>query len=971
MAGVLLLMLSMNEARAVLRYMERLDRGVVAVYLGGSQVYVGWRLFGTDPETIGFNVYRDSTKINSSVITDSTNYTDTAGSTSHTYSVRPVLNGIEQEGSEPVSVWAQQYLTIGLRVPAGGTTPDNVAYTYGPNDASVGDLDGDGQYEIVLKWDPTNSKDNSQSGYTGNVYLDAYELDGTFLWRIDLGLNIRAGAHYTQFMVYDLDSDGRAEIACKTADGTTDGQGTVLGNPAADYRNSSGYILSGPEYLSVFDGQTGAFIDTVDYVVPRGTVSDWGDSYGNRVDRFLACVAYLDGQRPSLVMCRGYYTRAVLAAWDFSQGQLSQRWVFDTNNGYSAYRGQGNHNLSVGDTDGDGFDEIVYGACAIDHDGTGLHTTGFGHGDAMHLSDLDPSRPGLESFNIHEGTGTPGSSFRDASTGKILWQTDNADIGRGCAADIDARYPGYECWGTGGVRTCSGELITSTNPPSTNHAVWWDADLTRELLDAEKIDKWLPEANSGAGGSTRLLTAYNYGAENINGTKNNPCLQADLLGDWREEVIWRHYDNTKLLVFTTTLSTNYRFYTLMHDPQYRLAAAWQNVAYNQPPHTGFYFGEGMSKPPVPAIQYADGGSGGLLRQWWLGIEGNAVSDLTGHSSYPDSPSGSDVLRRFEGPANWDNTYGTRLRGWLIPPADGGYTFWAAADDTAELWLSTDAMADHAVKIAYVSAWTDPLEWDKYAGQQSVSVPLLAGHKYYIELLHKDGGGNDHFAVAWQGPSLGQQVIEGDYLWPWFERLAGDLTGNRRIDLKDFAALSRQWLETDCVLDLYNDLNGDCQINLPDLMVLGENWLIGASAYEIFTLQIQENEPGFITVNGTIDSNNAGFTGDGFANTTNAVGAYVEWSVYAPEAGSYDLQWRFANGGTTDRTGAVSINNTQQAAAIRFPVTGAWTTWEVSSIVTVQLSEGHNIIRLAAETTGGLANIDWMEITGLSPAAGSN
>ncbi|MCX8093543.1 MAG: hypothetical protein N3E50_05185, partial [Candidatus Goldbacteria bacterium] len=291
------------------RYMENLDRGVVAVWLGSNRVWVGWRMLGTDPTSIAFNVYRNGARINSSPITTVTYYIDTAGSQTASYYIRPVIDGIEQSATNSVTPWSTFYRTIPLQIPPGGISPDGVAYTYDANDCSVGDLDGDGEYEIVLKWDPTNSKDNSQSGYTGNVYLDAYKLNGTRLWRIDLGINIRAGAHYTQFMVYDLDCDGKAEMACKTAPGTRDGTGAYLhtgpaasDDDSADYRNSSGYILSGPEYLTVFRGTNGAEIVTVNYVPARGTVSSWGDSYGNRVDRFLACIAYLDGVRPSLIM---------------------------------------------------------------------------------------------------------------------------------------------------------------------------------------------------------------------------------------------------------------------------------------------------------------------------------------------------------------------------------------------------------------------------------------------------------------------------------------------------------------------------------------------------------------------------------------------------------------------------------------------------------------------------------------------
>ena len=584
------------------RQMENLGRGLIAVNLGGlrsNDVYIGWRMLGTDPETIAFNLYRsigdaEPVKLNDLPITQSTNYIDhnVGLSQAVSYFVKPVIDGNEMDASAaftlPEDAPVQQYFTISLETPAG----------YTPNDASVGDLDGDGEYEIVLHQTGA-SQDNSNSGFTDEPILQAYKLDGTFLWEINLGINIREGAHYTQFMVYDLDGDGRAEVACKTADGTVDGLGKTIGNPEADYRNSSGYILSGPEFLTIFDGLTGAELVTTDYIPQRGSVTDWGDNYGNRCDRFLACIAYLDGERPSLVMCRGYYRgrsgyrgRTVLAAWDFRDGLLTHRWTFTAiENGVNhEYTGQGNHQLSVGDVDGDGKDEIIYGACAIDDDGTGLYSTGLGHGDAMHLSDIDPQRPGLEVFQIHEGDNNPGAELRDALTGEIIWQTTNHDSGRGLAADIDARYLGYECWGgPGGLRNCKGESIGST-PSSTNFACWWDGDLLRELLDSNRIDKY---------GVGRLLTAV--GCSSNNGTKSTPALCADILGDWREEVIWRTSDNQQLRIYTTTIPTEYRFYTLMHDPIYRLSVAWQNVAYNQPTQPGFYLGADMQPPPRPNI----------------------------------------------------------------------------------------------------------------------------------------------------------------------------------------------------------------------------------------------------------------------------------------------------------------------------------------------------------------------------------
>jgi len=597
-------MLSAPPASAQ-KQMERLNRGLVAVRISNDQVYVGWRMFGTDPGGIAFNVYRGSTKVNATPITNSTNYVDNTG-TNSSYTVRPVINGTEQVASESASVWAQQYLSIPLQAPAGGTTPDGVAYTYNANDCSTGDLDGDGQYDIVLKWDPSNAKDNSQSGYTGNVYLDAYKLNGTRLWRIDLGRNIRAGAHYTQFMVYDLDGDGKAEVACKTADGTRDAAGVVIGNASADYRNSSGYVLSGPEFLTIFNGQTGRAMATTDYLPARGTVSSWGDNYGNRVDRFIAAIAYVDGTRPSLIMGRGYYTRLVRVAWDWRNGQLTHRWTFDSNSsGNGSYAGQGNHQMTVGDVDGDGKDEICNGSSTINDNGTGLYANGLGHGDALHMTDMDPDRSGQEVWQCHESPsayGAYGLEFRDARTGQPLWGVPgSSDIGRSMAADIDPRYKGLEVWGStiGGVYTCKGVQISSTKP-SVNFGIWWDGDLSRELLDGTKLDKWDPNTNS----LSRLVTFSNFGALENNGTKANPGLTADLLGDWREEIVYRSSDNTRLMVFTTVIPTSTRIYTLMHDPQYRVAVAWQNSAYNQPPHPGFYLGTGMAAPPTPNIQLA-------------------------------------------------------------------------------------------------------------------------------------------------------------------------------------------------------------------------------------------------------------------------------------------------------------------------------------------------------------------------------
>ncbi|WP_341281884.1 S-layer homology domain-containing protein [Paenibacillus sp. FSL H8-0537] len=598
------------------RQMEALDRGLVAVK-ETDHVYVGWRLLGTDAEDIAFNLYRDGVKLNSTPITGSTNYTDVNGSSSSTYNVRAIIGGVEQTQSETVDVWDTNYLNIPLEKPEGGVTPDGVAYTYSANDASVGDLDGDGQYEIIMSWMPSNAKDNSQAGYTGNVYVDAYKLDGTRLWRMDLGKNMRAGAHYLDIMVYDLDGDGKAEVTFRTADGTIDGSGVVIGDANADHRNASGYILTGPEFHTVFEGATGKALATDAYEPERGNVADWGDAYGNRVDRFLAAIAYLDGERPSIVMQRGYYTRMVLVAYNYRDGELTKVWTFDSKTpGNEDYYGQGNHQLSVADVDNDGRDEIITGAAAIDDNGDGLWSSKLGHGDAMHLSNLNPDRLGLELFAVQEDTAVKYSyDMKDARTGRVLWGQLQLgiDAGRGLSADIDPRHKGAESWAidgawnstTGGLFNAKGEKL-SASIPTSNFAIWWDGDLSRELLDhnwlgdprvgVPKIDKWDYENEA-------LVNLETFsGTYSINDTKGNPNLQADLFGDWREEVVLRTEDSSALRIYTTTAVTEHRIHTLMHDPVYRLGIAWQNTGYNQPPHTSFYLGTDMEMPERPNIR---------------------------------------------------------------------------------------------------------------------------------------------------------------------------------------------------------------------------------------------------------------------------------------------------------------------------------------------------------------------------------
>lgn len=722
--------------------LEALDRGLVAVATGDG-VFLSWRLLaseatGATPTGLAgpdFAVYRDGERI--ATVADSTNYADAEGSAEAAYAVAPIVNGVELESSAAASAWQQGYHDLPLQRPADGVTPTGEAFTYSANDASVGDVDGDGQYEFVVKWDPSNSKDVSQKGYTGTVYLDTYELDGTLLNRIDLGVNIRAGAHYTQFLVYDFDGDGRSETMLKTAPGTRSityaADGSVVDEAyvtmpeadvaagyshdddyrmsAADYREHlvemfrgwsehpevvagnwpatleeafgipvahdyplsadsaeeladhfievyapsrsgrndlttfEGFIVDGPEYLTVFDGATGAELQTVAYKPGRGDDGlMWGDyamsriEPGNRVDRFLSGVAYLDGERPSAVFARGYYTRTTMVAYDWDGEALQERFFVDSGHApmsnpfndsphgvdgtdpeYGGITTQGFHSLSAADVDGDGRHEIVYGAATIDDDGSVRYSSydvlpegsaapgtlaRLGHGDAMHVADLDPARQGLEIWTVHEGGAWApyGSVLRDAATGEVLFGSySGRDTGRGMVGDVRADVAGVELWASmpggsdgSGLLSVEGDRL-ETSTPGTNMSIRWAADLTTQIVGGSgnqdvSIHDW-----------TRGTVLAATGTRTNNGTKGNPSLVADVIGDWREELLVRTADSSALRIFTSTEVTGHKLTTLMHDPQYRAEVARQQTTYNQPSYTSYSLASDMDFGAVPLL----------------------------------------------------------------------------------------------------------------------------------------------------------------------------------------------------------------------------------------------------------------------------------------------------------------------------------------------------------------------------------
>ena len=655
--------------------MEKLDRGLVAVPTSTTANFISWRLLGTDDKAnTTFDLLRDGVVIASNLKVS--NYQDTQGSATARYQVVTKVNGTETEQSAEVMPWGKKFLTLTLNRPATGSGGG----TYTPNDMSVGDVDGDGQYELFVKWDPSNSHDNSQSGKTDNVYIDCYKIANgevsddrltncQLLWRIDLGKNIRAGAHYTQFMVYDFDNDGKAEMMCKTATGSKDGQGNYVNQAATDatvkghdnttdYRNSDGHVLSGPEYLTVFDGLTGKALHTTWYLPGRagtgsktstergdelGKVSTfpnsfWGDNYGNRSERYLAAVAYINGaDKPACgIFCRGYYTQAYVWAVSFDGTRLHTEWLHcspsntqwlvfaskwadgqagltytidgdqikripiktaSTNTsgrsgGSNTLYGNGNHNMSIADVDGDGCDEILWGSAALNNDGTLLYATGFGHGDAIHVGKMIPEKDGYQVFQVHEEN-PYGWDLHDAKSGEILFSsTGSDDNGRGLAADLTGK-DGWEFWSSNNRNprsaTTGKEVISKSC--SVNFRIYWDGSIQDQLLDGGYGNETVKITKYQGGNFATVIemgNSYNN-PQTCNTTKRTPCLQADIFGDWREELIlWNLNNPAEINIYTTWTPTNYAVPTLMHDHTYRMGIAWQNTAYNQPPHLGYY-----------------------------------------------------------------------------------------------------------------------------------------------------------------------------------------------------------------------------------------------------------------------------------------------------------------------------------------------------------------------------------------------
>lgn len=750
-AGCMVCIPDYSEADAASGYVvENLDRGISAISTG-SGMMVSWRFLADDSDNSIFKLYRNNALIYTSNAGNATCYLDKDGKSTDTYKVETVESGTIVSSDTCAMQSGSNYLEVKLDVPKAQTS----GITYSPNDCTVGDVDGDGQYELFVKWDPSNSKDNSQKGKTDKVFIDCYKIDGTKLWRIDLGVNIRAGAHYTQMLVADYDLDGLAEMVCKTADGTVDGVGNVIGDSSKDYRNSNGYILSGPEYYTLFEGSTGKALDTVDYNPGRGTVSKWGDSYGNRVDRFLGAVAYLDGVKPSAVTVRGYYTRMTACAYDVVNKKLVQKWYFDTGNdktkpGY----GDGNHNCMPADVDNDGKQEIVLGATCLDDDGSVLWCLNTGHGDAMHLGDLLPDRKGLELWICHEDK-PYGVSLVDASNGKTIFHKDgDADTGRCCAANVWAGNDGAEFWGLGNdVFDGSGNTL-SCRRPAVNFLSYWDGDLEREILDGYTDKPATISKMKNDGTLTTILSTD--GAYTCNTTKGTPCLSADIFGDWREELIVRASDSKSLRIYCTPYETDYRITTLMHDPQYRNQVAGQNISYNQPPHTSFYLASNYKLPERPNVSVLDDG---------IVIPPSPVftpAVLTEGAVYMIQNENSGLYMEVKD-ANAENTANVQQWGaessaahntWRVLSAGNGYYYlYSQLGDKVTYLLDIDmGKSDNGTNIQIYT--------DTKADAQQFKFVRNDDGTYYI--LTKSSGDKSCVAVSSASTSSGANIIQWEY-----------------------------------------------------------------------------------------------------------------------------------------------------------------------------------------------------------------
>lgn len=599
------------------RFTDKLDRGLVAVKTTKG-VYCSWRIQADEYYDVKYNLYRDGTKVNAEPL-DVSNFTDASGSESSKYTVKAVLNGVEQQASKAATVFKSNYKEIKIK------HDPSLKATYEPNDACCADVDGDGEVEILMKF---NNKEEGEQLYPKNgptingVATKEYSMlaclkqDGTVLWWVNCGPNMGDFQNNEQNIVgYDWDMDGKAEVVMRLEEGSTvhmaDGTTYTIGangkngSSWTNYREpkSSGsvewFTHYGKEFLWYCEGATGKPYQCIEFPLKRledgetDLKAAWGDGYGHRSSKYFFGAPYLDGKHPSIFLGRGIYTRHKFIAYDVDPKthDLKVRWKWTNNQPGSPWYGQGYHNYIVADVDWDGRDEIVWGSMVIDDNGMGLSTTGLGHGDAQHIGDFNPYIHGQEMFACNEDN--PSNNYRDATTSKIYYRkTDTNDDGRCLAGNFYNDFPGavgHSGHDTPISTVTNDHVSTNTNGLSMNFRIYWDGDLLEECFDNTEVTK------PGVGTIATFLGAYSN-----NSTKATPCYQGDIFGDWREEVIERTADNN-IRIYTTNEPTKWRNYSLWYDHQYRNGMVWQPCGYNQPPHVSYFLGEleGITIAPPP------------------------------------------------------------------------------------------------------------------------------------------------------------------------------------------------------------------------------------------------------------------------------------------------------------------------------------------------------------------------------------